>query len=62
MLLWSPQVRKSLVLWKEKTLRDEIRVIVIIDTRPNCTAKKIAKKKNSQKVLKLSPEDKAPKT
>ena len=57
----SPRVRKSLVLCKEKTLRDEIRVIVIIDTRANCTAKK-DRQKISQKVLKFSPEDKAPKT
>ena len=36
----SPQVRKSLVLCKEKTLRDKVGVIVIIDTGANCIAKK----------------------
>ena len=58
--LKSQWVRKRLVLCKEKTLRDEIRVTVIIDTRANCIAKKWAKK--FQKMLKLSPKDKAPKT
>ena len=57
----SPQVRKSLVLCKEKTLRDKVGVIVIIDTRANCIAKKRAPK-SWKKVLKLSSEDKAPKT
>ena len=36
----SPQVRKSLVLCKEKTLRDKVGVIVIIDTKANCIATK----------------------
>ena len=38
----SPQVRKSLVLCKEKTLGDKVGVIVIIDTRANCIIKKSA--------------------
>ena len=36
----SPQVRKSLVLCKEKRLRDKVGVVLIIDTRANCIAKK----------------------
>ena len=40
----SPQVRKSLVLCKEKTLRDKVGVIVIIDTRANCIASKKGQK------------------
>ena len=35
---------KGLVLCKEKTLRDKVGVIVIIDTRANSIAKKSAKK------------------
>ena len=58
---YSPRVRKRLVLCKEKTLRDEIRATVIIGTRANCRAKKKWAKK-FQKMLKLSPKDKAPKT
>ena len=57
---YSSRVRKRLLLCKEKTLKDEIRVTVIIDTRANCLAKKWAKK--FEKMLKLSPKDKAPKT
>ena len=44
----SPRVRKGLFLCKEKTLRDEMGVIVIVDTRANYTAK-LDRQKTSRK-------------